>query len=194
MHFRPWFSFFGHPPPPWQDEGGGGKGVGKKHLLASLEMTWNLLTPSDQLTPKIQKKFIRILFFFTLTLGWKNKKRPSGPTELDLEAGNLVSTKKYLISDGDKWKLPNCQFGVCPRRPGSRADLARVTEQLRQTRPSELRARGGEPHAGDCYHQEWDLVSKLHGGNGAYRRQCSGCSTQISNICQRSFQILTNDS
>ena len=26
----------------------------------------------------------------TLTLGWKNEKRPSGPIELDLEAGNLV--------------------------------------------------------------------------------------------------------
>ena len=26
----------------------------------------------------------------TLTLGWKNKKQPSGPIELDLEAGNLV--------------------------------------------------------------------------------------------------------
>ena len=25
-----------------------------------------------------------------LTLGWKNEKRPSGPIELDLEAGNLV--------------------------------------------------------------------------------------------------------
>ena len=26
----------------------------------------------------------------TLTLGWKNEKQPSGPIELDLEAGNLV--------------------------------------------------------------------------------------------------------
>ena len=26
-----------------------------------------------------------------LTLGWQNEKRPSGSTELDLEAGNLVS-------------------------------------------------------------------------------------------------------
>ena len=26
----------------------------------------------------------------TLTLGFKNEKRPSGPIELDLEAGNLV--------------------------------------------------------------------------------------------------------
>ena len=25
-----------------------------------------------------------------LTYGWKNKKQPSGPIELDLEAGNLV--------------------------------------------------------------------------------------------------------
>ena len=27
----------------------------------------------------------------TVILGWKNKKWPSGPTELDLGAGNLVS-------------------------------------------------------------------------------------------------------
>ena len=27
-----------------------------------------------------------------LTYGWKNKKQPSGPIELDLEAGNLVDT------------------------------------------------------------------------------------------------------
>ena len=33
----------------------------------------------------------------TLTLGgWKNEKRPTGSTELDLEAGNLVS---YTFSD-----------------------------------------------------------------------------------------------
>ena len=49
----------------------------------------------DQLTPKIQKK-LRILFFFTLTLGWKNEKRPSGPYELDLEAGNLVQSKSKI--------------------------------------------------------------------------------------------------
>ena len=30
------------------------------------------------------------IVFLTLTLGWKTEKRPSGPTELDLEAGNLV--------------------------------------------------------------------------------------------------------
>ena len=28
----------------------------------------------------------------TLILGWKNKKQPTGPIELDLEAGNLVIT------------------------------------------------------------------------------------------------------
>ena len=32
----------------------------------------------------------------TLTLGWKNEKRPSGPTELDLEAGNLVSSYLFI--------------------------------------------------------------------------------------------------
>ena len=37
------------------------------------------------------------MVFFTLTLGWKNEKRPSGPTELDLEAGNLVLTPNLCI-------------------------------------------------------------------------------------------------
>ena len=35
-------------------------------------------------------KEVKDIVFLTLTLGWKNEKRPSGPTELDLEAGNLV--------------------------------------------------------------------------------------------------------
>ena len=48
------------------------------------------MTPSDQPTPKIPKK-VKDLVSLTLKLGWKNKKRPFGPTELDLEAGNLVS-------------------------------------------------------------------------------------------------------
>ena len=30
------------------------------------------------------------IFSSTLTLGCKNEKQPSGPIELDLEAGNLV--------------------------------------------------------------------------------------------------------
>ena len=33
---------------------------------------------------------LKDILSLTLTLGWKNKKRPSGPIELDLEAGNLV--------------------------------------------------------------------------------------------------------
>ena len=32
----------------------------------------------------------RDIVSLTLTLGWKNKKQPSGPIELDLKAGNLV--------------------------------------------------------------------------------------------------------
>ena len=35
---------------------------------------------------------VKDIVFFTLILGWKKEKRPSGPTELDLEAGNLVET------------------------------------------------------------------------------------------------------
>ena len=34
-----------------------------------------------------------VFLTLTLCLGWKNKKQPSGPTELDLEAGNLVDSK-----------------------------------------------------------------------------------------------------
>ena len=34
---------------------------------------------------------VKDIVSLTLTLGWKNEKRPSGPTELDLEAGNLVA-------------------------------------------------------------------------------------------------------
>ena len=33
---------------------------------------------------------LKDILSLTLTLGWKNEKRPSGPIELDLEAGNLV--------------------------------------------------------------------------------------------------------
>ena len=33
---------------------------------------------------------LKDILFLTLTLRWKTEKRPSGPTELDLEAGNLV--------------------------------------------------------------------------------------------------------
>ena len=39
-------------------------------------------------------KEVKDTVFFTLTLGWKNEKQPSGPTELDLEAGNLVKFKE----------------------------------------------------------------------------------------------------
>ena len=50
-------------------------------------------------------KEVKDIVFLTLTLGWKNEKRPSGPTELDLEAGNLVYSQKldhsmiFFVSD-----------------------------------------------------------------------------------------------
>ena len=34
--------------------------------------------------------WFKFILFLTLTFGWKNEKQPSGPIELDLEAGNLV--------------------------------------------------------------------------------------------------------
>ena len=39
---------------------------------------------------------VKDILSLTLTLGCKNVKQPSGPIELDLESGNLVSTKEHL--------------------------------------------------------------------------------------------------
>ena len=39
---------------------------------------------------------LKNILSLTLTLGCKNKKRPSGPIELDLEAGNLVWCSKHF--------------------------------------------------------------------------------------------------
>ena len=41
---------------------------------------------------------VKDIVFLTLTLGWKNEKWPSGPTELDLEAAKLVTfCAKYFV-------------------------------------------------------------------------------------------------
>ena len=54
-------------------------------------------TPSDHPPPSPPPPyFLKDIVSLTLTLGWKNKKRPSGLTELDLEAGNLVLSKILL--------------------------------------------------------------------------------------------------
>ena len=100
-------------PPPLKGWGGGGMGK-KQHFLKGIKMTWNVLSDHwfnfCQMTPpplaprppfplfsQIPKKvffndevLLKDILSLTLTLGWKNKKRPSGPIELDLEAGNLV--------------------------------------------------------------------------------------------------------
>ena len=52
---------------------------------------------------------VKDIVFLTLTTGWKNKKKPSGPTELDLEAGNLVLLLKYLMSSNSKYVKSCCQ-------------------------------------------------------------------------------------
>ena len=60
---------------------------------------------TDQPPPLITKKkwffydevLLKDIVSLTLTLGWKNKKQPIGSTELDLEAGNLVSDR-FLIN------------------------------------------------------------------------------------------------
>ena len=38
-----------------------------------------------------------IVFSLTLILGWKNKEQSPGPTELDLEADNLVKLSKQRV-------------------------------------------------------------------------------------------------
>ena len=43
---------------------------------------------------------LKNILSLTLTLGCKNKKRPSGPIELDLEAGNLVFIKFWPMREG----------------------------------------------------------------------------------------------
>ena len=48
-----------------------------------------------------------------LTLGCKNKKRPFGPIELDLEAGNLVSS----INEYQSTTLDKSQFNVLFKAP-----------------------------------------------------------------------------
>ena len=66
---------------------------------------WFSLLSNDRPTPlKYQKKWffynevlLKDIVSLTLTLGWKNKKQPIGSTELDLEAGNLVSDR-FLIN------------------------------------------------------------------------------------------------
>ena len=50
------------------------------------------MTTSDQ-TPNTSEALPKDIVSLTITIGWKNKKRPSGPTDLDLEAGNLVAIK-----------------------------------------------------------------------------------------------------
>ena len=43
--------------------------------------------------------WFKLIIFLTLIFGWKNEKQPSGPIELDLEAGNLVCKLNSISSD-----------------------------------------------------------------------------------------------
>ena len=69
--------------------------------------------PPFPLLSQIAKKFffndeghLKDILSLTLTLGWKNGKRPSGPIELDLEAGNLVSIFFHMdeLLPHPKWR------------------------------------------------------------------------------------------
>ena len=83
---------------------------------------WFSLLPNDRPTPlTYQKKWVfynevllKDIVSLTLTLGLKNEKQPSGPIELDLEAGNLVSTlfNKNLLGNKFEtiWALNCCKI------------------------------------------------------------------------------------
>ena len=86
MVFRP---FLGQPSPLGKMRGGGVKTTFAKKA-AFLDHGYILL--------------FKDIVSWALTLGWKNKKQPSGPTELDLEAGNLVQVQNYYL-------LQLCSFG-----------------------------------------------------------------------------------
>ena len=69
-----------------------------QHLSTILQPS-NTISPLYPVLPSqsyVKKGFfndevlLKDILSLTLTLGWKNKKQPSGPIELDLEAGNLV--------------------------------------------------------------------------------------------------------
>ena len=53
---------------------------------------------------------LKDILFLTLTLGWKIEKQPSGPIELDLEAGNLVSSLFHPQSVKDKCTFHECEL------------------------------------------------------------------------------------
>ena len=89
------FSFIGQSPHPWQNEWGvGGKGCVWKTTVVN--KPWNDLKFIKTFRPTNPQDMeeVKDIVFLTLTLGWKNEKRPSSPTELDLEAGNLVQIFK----------------------------------------------------------------------------------------------------
>ena len=51
---------------------------------------------------------LKDILSLTLTLGWKNEKQPSGPIELDLEAGNLVLIQIHLDTNQTTAQTDNC--------------------------------------------------------------------------------------
>jgi len=88
------FIFWQPPTPPlagWV--GGVGGGVERVWVKNNIvNKPWNDLKFINTFRPinPQNTKEIKDIVFLTLSLGWKNEKQPSGPTELDLEAGNLV--------------------------------------------------------------------------------------------------------
>ena len=89
-------------PPPWQDEGGVKNQIFARMALNHFHFHFCQMAPRPPfpLFSQIAKKvffndegLLKDMLSLTLTLGWKNKKRPSVPIELDLEAGNLVCSK-----------------------------------------------------------------------------------------------------
>ena len=78
--------------------------IGLKRLQMHSRLWFSLLSNDRPPPPLITKKkwffynevLLKDIVSLTLTWGWKNEKRPTGSTELDLEAGNLVKFKLLI--------------------------------------------------------------------------------------------------
>jgi len=64
--------------------------------------------------------WFKLIIFLTLIFGWKNEKQPSGPIELDLEAGNLVlnscSFQRWGLSFWNLYSILLTQALACQGR------------------------------------------------------------------------------
>ena len=106
------------PPPPWQDEGEVKNKIFARMALNHFHFHFCQMAPRppfplfSQIAEKVSfndEGLLKDMLSLTLTLGGKNEKRPSGPIELNLEAGNLVfiKNKSYSFSIRDIFSCKN---------------------------------------------------------------------------------------